>query len=603
MDLTKLHLHWGMSTYKGKSYRSYGLAYGYRENGKNRKKIVVKLGKLTDSEATKWRVLLQALKHPETLLTTTDDIIVTRHYAYLDVAAVNGMWDEWELDDAFPDKGKRTMKISDIARILTINRSIDPAAKSKTPEWFRETALSWILGVEHDMFNSSRIFRELTVIEQCKDAICDHLFTRMKHKYQDSLKTVFYDLSSTTFSGTRCILTKWGHCKEGYRHHVVLALVVNAEGLPFYWEVLPGGTADAPTIIWLLERLASRFDDLITTLVFDRGMVSESNLEQLQQAGIKYISAMDRNQLEKLTGLDFTIFSHLSPERIDEQAKSLEGFTKLDDITYYQEIPVKDNRRYLLCFNPVMFTEQRQARARAVSDFRTFVAQVNAELDAAQKSRQRQVTYGKFKKQLLKKKLSSFVDVKLHCKHLKGKHSHRKIRTYQAEVIVDQTAMLNTGRFDGFWLLVTNHVERNDNGFHLSAEKVIRPYREKTIIESAFRDLKSFIEITPVYVWTEAHVKAHYSCCVLSYLLNRAFDLRLHTHPGCTTEAIVSHERFYKRLSDCKIDKIEVKNIGLSTYNMTKPTDGQVELLERVGLTKLLSSKVVKTARASKSYA
>ncbi len=33
MDLAELHLHWRASQYKGKSYRSYSLARGYRENG------------------------------------------------------------------------------------------------------------------------------------------------------------------------------------------------------------------------------------------------------------------------------------------------------------------------------------------------------------------------------------------------------------------------------------------------------------------------------------------------------------------------------------------------------------------------------------------
>jgi len=67
---------------------------------------------------------------------------------------------------------------------------------------------------------------------------------------------------------------KRGHCKEGYQNHVVLAIVVNKDWLPFYWDVLPGGTADANTITWLMCRLKSRFKTIDTTLVFDRGMVS-----------------------------------------------------------------------------------------------------------------------------------------------------------------------------------------------------------------------------------------------------------------------------------------------------------------------------------------
>ena len=62
MDLTKLHLHWGESRYKGKTYRSYSLARTYRQDKKNRKEIVLQLGKLSDEEAARWHNLLEALK-------------------------------------------------------------------------------------------------------------------------------------------------------------------------------------------------------------------------------------------------------------------------------------------------------------------------------------------------------------------------------------------------------------------------------------------------------------------------------------------------------------------------------------------------------------
>ncbi|MEA3348395.1 MAG: hypothetical protein U9Q39_04955, partial [Pseudomonadota bacterium] len=67
---------------------SYSLARAYREDGKNRKEIFVKLGKLSDEAANQWRTLLKALKKPGSFITTGDDIAVVNHYAYLDVATV-----------------------------------------------------------------------------------------------------------------------------------------------------------------------------------------------------------------------------------------------------------------------------------------------------------------------------------------------------------------------------------------------------------------------------------------------------------------------------------------------------------------------------------
>ena len=595
MDLAKLHLHWRTSQYKGKSYRSYSLARAYRENGKNRKEIVIKLGKLSEAEVQRWRCLLQTIKKPGAFLTTVDDLVVTRHYAYLDVATANALWDDWQLDKAFCVRGNRDVGIETIARILTLNRCIDPATKSQAPHWFHHTALPWMLQVSPEQVNPSRIFRELTVIEQHKESICNHLYTQMQRRQAESTDAIFYDLSSTTFTGTRCLLTKWGHCKEGYHYHVVLVLVVNRDGLPFYWEVLPGGTADVTTITWLIERLTKRFDIAKkTTLVFDRGMVSDENLGDLENKGIKYISAMDRSQLEGITGVDFTAFSHLDPEHVNKQAGKLAKFKKLNENTYFREFPVQNKRRYILCFNPQLFKDQRKARAQAMADFDLFVSELNGELQAAKRSRQRKPTKEKFTRRLKKIKLSTFVDVKLRLIHVDGGTNQGTIRTYQATVIVDEQAKREAERLDGFWLLVTNHTEKAKNVYQVTANDAIMPYREKVVIESAFRDIKSFVEVKPVYVWTDAHVKAHYTCCVLAHLINRSLTQRLHKHEGTLSKDVVAHERLYKELADCQIDQIDVKNMRLTTFNMSQATDRQKELMERLELTKLLSFDVGK---------
>lgn len=82
-----------------------------------------------------------SLKKPDAFLTTTDDLVVINHFAYLDVAVANAVWDEWKLNEVFRDNGKRKLDVATIARILAVNRCIDPASKSQTPEWFRSTAL------------------------------------------------------------------------------------------------------------------------------------------------------------------------------------------------------------------------------------------------------------------------------------------------------------------------------------------------------------------------------------------------------------------------------------------------------------------------------
>jgi len=384
-------------------------------------------------------------------------------------------------------------------------------------------------------------------------------------------------------------------------------LIVNKNGFPFYWEVLPGCTADSTTINWLLESLKNRFNlkDLKEiTFVFDRGMVSDDNLTLLEKDGIKYISAMDKNQLENITEIDFNTFPDLNPEDIDTQVDKLPEFDKINENTYCREIKVDGKRRYILCFNPQLFKDQRKARERAIVNFRTFVNNLNLELLGAKKSRQRKTTYAKFKKRLEKVKLS-FVDVTLSIKHVypKENDSKHKIRTYQGTVVVDDNKMCLAGKRDGFWLLVTNHSEKEDQEFKLKIEDAITPYREKEIIEEAFKDIKSFVMIEPMFVWTEYHVKAHYTICVLAYLIDRTLTMRLHENKGDKSKEIITHQKLFKESSKCLLDYIEVKNIQQKKFSLTKSTSKQNELLQRVGLPNLINRKIVEKANNNLIYA
>ena len=215
MNLSELHLNWGACRHKGKEYRSYSLARSYRENGKNKKMNVLKLGKLSDDEVNQWKRLLQASKQPDTIFTTPEDLCVSDHFAYLDIAVVLEIWMELGLHKIFKRDGKHDVPLWKIAALLVLNRCVDPVSKSKAPQWFRKTALPDLLDLNPSMVNTARIFRELPEIEDHKKAICGFLFQKFLQKDPSSMESVFYDLSSTTFYGTKCLLMKWGHCKVG----------------------------------------------------------------------------------------------------------------------------------------------------------------------------------------------------------------------------------------------------------------------------------------------------------------------------------------------------------------------------------------------------
>lgn len=595
MDLAKLHLHWGSCKRGRRVHKSYSLARAYREDGKNRKEIVVKLGKLSDSEVEQWKLALQSVKKPTATPTSLDKIVIQSNRSYLDVAVILETWNSWGLgqlfDSACSDR-KRDIPLSSIAALLTINRCIDPTTKSQIPTWTKKTALPLLLDTTLPEFNSSRVFRELSAIESCKNQLSQHLCERMIQTCPEAMKSLFYDLSSTTFTGNKCLLVSWGHCKEGYENHIVLALIVNTKGLPIYWEVLEGGTADATTISWLLGRLKEKLPSLLPTptMVFDRGMVSDENLALLEAGGVKYITAMDKNQVEEIAKFDFLEFSKFTSE---ETVKHLldTNFIPLDETTFCKEVNLIGERRYVLSFNAQLCLDQRKAREEQVVRFNQFVDEQNKELQEAKGHRDLAATKAKFDDYLRKAKLQGFIKVEFEEKYLpkKTKKMLKAIRSYQATAHVDTEKKIESGRLDGFWLLVTNLSEKENDLFVQDTKSVVQPYRDKVVIESSFRDIKSFIEIAPVHVWNPEHVRAHYTICVLAYLMDRTLTLTLHERQGSASKEIVAHERLYQELRECRLNQLKVAGSNLTAYALTESSEKQKDLLERLQMPHLVT--------------
>ena len=75
-------------------------------------------------------------------------------------------------------------------------------------------------------------------------------------------------------------------------------------------------------------------------------------------------------------------------------------------------------------------------------------------------------------------------------------------------------------------LFVAARLERRDDP-GLSAAQVISSYKDLKHVESAFDELKNFIEIRPVYHYNEARVRSHVFICILSYLLEKVMQISL----------------------------------------------------------------------------
>ena len=114
----------------------------------------------------------------------------------------------------------------------------------------------------------------------------------------------------------------------------------------------------------------------------------------------------------------------------------------------------------------------------------------------------------------------------------------------------------------------------DENGF--TEDDLIGAYRDKNQIEQAFKDVKSFVKIQPFNVWTPKHVRAHYTICVLSYLLDITIANRLKE----VDIGVRSPQKVYEVLKDGVIGKITMKSTGDEFLKLMSLQSKQKAILE-----------------------
>ncbi len=573
---------------KGKTYTYYSIAEPYWEENKNKKRNLFYLGSLTPIQARQIRNVLKVTQSENTFTSTFEDLIFENHRRYLDIAFLNHLWDqEWKgLSSIFPspeeisNTRQREISIADIAKLLTFYRCLDPGSYLSAVEWFETTTCNLLLDMEPIQINESRFYRELTAIEKQKENIEQWLYQTLKNRNEKSMRIIFYDLSDSYFEGRKCPIAKPGRTKaNGFREkRIILSLLVNSEGYPFSWEILEDYTADVSTFTKNTDLWKLQFNFSKIILIFDRGMVSDENLLNLENSqSYLYITALDKNQIAGVEKINLERFKDLTNETTEKEILS-KGLTRYDEVTFYEDMGVDSiGRRHILIFNSDLLKDQRKNREKLIDIAIKELEEEKTSLLNAKKSRNLKPTEHRISEILRKRGVQSYIDTKLESINLSGECGSSISSfnlTYERNVESIKKAMLT----DGIWMLVTNITETIENEeYRLKPEELICAYRDKNKIEEAFRDVKSFIKFQPTFVYTDDHVRAHYTICILSYLLDMTITNRLRQKP---IEGVGSVEKLHRILRGCEVGKLSVKGYDRSGLKLMPLTEEQKNILK-----------------------
>ncbi len=581
-----MHLDWRTSKYKGRIYKSYGIAKSYREGRKVKKKRLFPLGKLTDEQAAKIRLILKVISNPDEQVTTLANIVAQECVSYLDVAVVNQLWESWQLSDAFTfNITKGPLSTDLVAKILVINRCLEPCSHYSVPRWIRTTALPEIIGKNVLKLNDDKIYYELSKIQQNQPAIENFLFKKTYEQDPQSYDYVNYDLSSSYFVGLKCKLSAYGHSKDQKPKckQVVLALMVNSQGYPFKWDVFAGNMPEIHTMEKIIKACAHPFKLQDISMVFDRGLVSEDSLSLIDDRGLKYISALDHNQIPTVPNMDLNIFKDLDSKTALKAIPKLSGFIKYDSDLYFKDLGTTGQKRYVVGINPVRFLQDRKCRQEKIDCFQRFVASNNRLVKKAKRNRQEQPTLDKVTNELKRLKIRKYYqtpqlkEISLAVTLKDG--SRKQIKSFQVKVRKKPAKIALTKLTDGLCVFVTNHIEKGGGNYRKTAKRIIQAYREKTQIEDAFKNIKSFVKIRPFFVNKDEHVKSVYTVCVLSYFMNRYLSQKRKVSEG---KDFLNSKQLYEPFKSCKLLTLLDELSGITKKDIIPLSAEQKEIVRGI---------------------
>lgn len=449
------------------------------------------------------RPLLEAAKNE--LVEIYVDRVDTEHHREAGPAHVgHEMWKKIGVDRVLADAGLSPRAVR-LTEVMTLNRLISPCSEHTMPDWVRRTALDDILGESFHTLADDTLYRNLDRLHPQREAIERELAETEKTLFNLEDSFFLYDLTSTYFEG-QCLVNP--QAQRGYSRdkrpdckQVVVGLVLNGDGFPKAHEIFAGSRPDRKSVEEMLERLEARVGKKPgATVVVDRGMASDDNLEQIRKAGYHYIVA-------------------------SRQAERNEHFEELEDEQGWDEVIRQPSPR-----NP----EQKKSRVfikRSASGDETHVlcrSEGRVEKDRAIRE--------KHEARLLRdlKKLGQRIDTgrlvntdKIHQAIGRLKERYPRVaRYYEVSSLSDERRLVwseNTEkkqravRLDGSYLLKT---DRND----LDQEQVWRTYMLLTRVEAAFRSMKSPLAERPIFHHLEHRVQAHIFLCVLAYHLLVAIE-------------------------------------------------------------------------------
>ncbi len=456
--------------------------------------------------------------------------------------ALDGLWRALAIDrtlERLLDGRRLDPRAERVLFAMVANRALEPLSKLAASKWVTERG--WIQGLAE--LDEDACYRAMDWLLEVEDELAEQVYFETADLLNLEVDLLFFDTTSTYFEretpeeptveedGEQVApaFRVYGHSKDHRQDlpQVVIGMAVTRTGIPIRVWCWPGNSSDQELIrqvkddlrAWKLSRVV---------WVGDRGFQSQENRRYLQRAGGHYIFG------EKLRGNDKEANTALARQgRCHEVAENLRvKEVIIDDAT------MRD--RFVICHNPEEARRDQAVREALLAQLSDAIAGSDALTPE-----ERQKLYGRLSTK---------------------RGPKRFIRTTKNGLLrIDRAAVKTEEHLDGKFLLRTSDPT-------LTVEDIALGYKQLLEIERAWRDMKSTLDLRPVYHRKEDRIRAHVLLCWLALLLIRIAE----THTNQT----------WRNLRD------ELQRLHLGTFTgpagtsrqRTELTTHQQQILRQLGI-------------------
>jgi len=372
-----------------------------------------------------------------------------------------------------------------VLELLAVNRLLAPRSELFVHEkWFGQTAMDVLLDTDASVADKDRLYRCLDRLLEHKEELEEHLAGKWKDLFGARYDVLLYDLTSTFFEGAMAAVPK---AQRGYsRDHrpdckqLVIALIVTPEGFPLSYEIFAGNRRDVTTLKPIVEAIEKKHGQARRVWVFDRGIVSEENLQWLRERGAHYLVGTPRAQLKAY-----------EKQLLEGTWRKISGQVEVQLVGQEQEV-------FVLCRSARRKEKEAAMRRRVVLGLMRALVKVRRQL------RRRRIKKETRLQRIVGRLQERYAVI--------WKYARVEVAGLKLSWDWDREQLRLVAQRDGAYVLRAHWTEQDP-------ERLVESYLQLTEAEAAFRTLKSEVNIRPIWHWLERRVEAHVLVAFLGYCL------------------------------------------------------------------------------------